>query len=194
MRKVKDYYFGRAKKEGYLARSVYKLQELDRKYGIIAPGARVLDLGSAPGSWSQYALEVVGREGLVVALDIKPMKGKPPPNLIILNRDVFELRDEDLEAISPYFDTLLSDMAPSTTGIRERDTRLSIELARKALEIARKFLRREGNFLAKVFQGPGFPQLAREVKSSFRFAKASKPSASRRQSREIYLVGIGKRK
>jgi len=193
MRKLKDHYFRRAKKEGYLARSVYKLQELDRRYGIIAAGGRVLDLGSAPGSWAQYALKAVGRKGLVIAVDIEPLKWKTPANLIFLGRDVFQLNDEELEALSPYFDVILSDMAPSTTGIRERDARLSIELAERALQIAEKFLRPGGNFLAKVFEGPEFSNLLREVKSSFRFAKASKPPASRRESREIYLVGIGRR-
>ena len=192
MRKVKDYYFRRAKEEGFLARSIFKLEELNRKYRFINRGYKVLDLGSSPGSWSQYAVRVVSREGLVVGVDIQPMKLEPQKNLIFLQRDILSIDPEELRKICPAFDVVLSDAAPSTTGVKEADAERSLELARRALDIALAVLKPSGNFVAKVFQGEAFPAFLKDVKKKFGFAKASKPPASRPESREMYVIGIGK--
>ena len=192
MRKIQDHYFRLAKKEGFLARSVYKLEELDRKYRIVSPGGRVLDLGSSPGSWSQFARKRVGKTGLIVAVDAQPMAWKGPENVKFLQRDIFQLQEGELRSFSDAFDVVLSDLAPSTTGAKETDRARSVELAESAFELARKFLRPGGNFVVKVFQGEDFPSFLRRVKSTFEFCKASKPSASRPESAEIYIVGLRK--
>ncbi len=186
-----DHYFQRAKKEHYLARAVYKLQEIQNKYKLIRPGDRVLDLGASPGSWVQLSSGVVGPKGLVVAADIKPIEHPFPGHVTVLQRDVFApgFVQEMLSEYAP-FDVVLSDMAPSTSGIRVADSARSALLFEQALEVARATLKAQGHFLAKIFQGSEFHTLLLEVKKMFDWVKVVKPDASKKGSKEIYILAM----
>lgn len=186
-----DHYFHRAKKEHYLARAVYKLQEIQNKHRVVRHGDRVLDLGAAPGSWIQLTSRIVGPEGLVVGVDLQPIAHPFPEHVVTLQQNIF---DEDfiglLESRYGPFDVVLSDMAPKTSGIKSADAARSELLFERALDVARHVLRPGGHFLAKIFQGDEFHALLGRVKQSFRRVKVVKPDASRKQSREIYVLAL----
>jgi 23S rRNA (uridine2552-2'-O)-methyltransferase len=188
-----DHYFRRAKKEGFIARSVYKLEEVDRRVRLLRPGQRVLDLGCHPGSWLQYCARAVGKRGLVVGVDTRTISIELPPHVHFIQADVFELLPADLNHISDEFDVVLSDLAPATTGIRSVDSSRSFTLFQRALTLADDFLVPGGHFLGKIFQGPGFDEMVKELKSRFGKVKGIKPRATRSQSKEIYLVAMGKK-
>ena len=191
--KPRDYYFKKAKREKYVARSVYKLDEIQKKYRIIRRGSRVLDLGCAPGSWLQYAEEKVGPKGVVVGVDVQEIRKDFGPRVFILKEDVYELDPSGLKKYSPRFDVVLSDMAPATTGIGFVDSTRSVQLAQRALEIGLEVLKDGGFFLCKVFEGEDFPQFLKRCRGAFERIKIVKPKASRKESREIYLLGMGKK-
>jgi len=182
MIKRKDFYFKRAKKEGFLARSAYKLIDLNRKYNLIKRDCDVLDIGCSPGSWVQVCLKLNVRR--VVGIDIE--KAKIENNRFeFVNKDVNEI---DVAKLGK-FDVVLSDISPKTKGFF--DSEESVELSRKAWEIAKKVLKPKGNFLCKIFQGAEFDEFCREIRKHFDFFKVSKPKASRKESREMYLIGKG---
>jgi 23S rRNA (uridine2552-2'-O)-methyltransferase len=189
-----DHYFRRAKKEGFIARSVYKLEEIDRRVRLLRTGQRVLDLGCHPGSWLQYCARAVGKRGLVVGVDTRTISIKLPPQVHFIQADVFELLPADLCHISDEFDAVLSDLAPATTGIRSVDSSRSFTLFQRALTLADDLLVPGGHFLGKIFQGPSFDEMVKELKSRFTKVKGIKPRATRSQSKEIYLVAMGKKK
>ena len=188
---VQDHYFHKAKKQHYLARAVYKLEEIQKKYKILKAGDRVLDLGAAPGSWIQLASGVVGRSGLVVGIDLKPIEHAFPNHVATLAGDIFDrgFIEAALRDRLP-FDVVLSDMAPATSGIKVADSARSALLFERALEIAGWALRPGGTFLAKIFQGSEFHQLLSEVKKQFVSTRAIRPQATRKQSREIYILAM----
>jgi len=192
MREKPDHYTDRAKKEGYLARSVYKLQELDKRVGLFGSGARVLDLGAAPGSWTQYALQRIGGQGLVCAVDSEPLNAAlEDDRLIRVEADILSPELEGtLEAHGP-FDVVLSDAAPATSGNRTVDAARSAELAERALQLVDALAADGANAAVKVFQGGDEQRLLAEYRSRFRKAKQIKPKACRKGSIEIYLVGNG---
>ncbi len=184
----KDFYFRKAKEEGYRARSAYKLFELNKKYNLIKKRDRVLDLGCSPGSWLQAASKI--SNGLVVGVDILPVK--KIENVKFIQADISDKGTlEMIKSFSTEFDVILSDMAPKTSGIKELDHNKSIYLNEKALEIAKELLVKNGNFLCKVFQGEYFNQFLSSIKKEFEFVKSSKPESSRKESREIYIVAKG---
>jgi len=187
---IPDPFRTRARAEGYVARAVYKLKEIDEKYGLCREGMRVLDLGCSPGSWLQYLAARVGRQGLVLGVDAAPLAIPAAPPLYFLQSEVESLDLESLAAISPDFDLVVSDLAPNTTGVREVDQQRSLELAQQALKIARRFLRPGGHFLVKLFGGPDLPELAAAIKKEFRTFRQVKPASSRAASREVYLLGL----
>lgn len=189
--KFQDHYFHRAKKENYLARAVYKLQEIQNKYKLIRPGDRVLDLGASPGSWVQLSSGIVGARGLVVAADIKPIEHAFPGHVVVLQRDVFETEfvEEMMGKFAP-FDVVLSDMAPATSGIRVADSARSAMLFEQALGVAEATLKAQGHFLAKIFQGSEFHALLLQVKKKFEWVKVVKPDASKKVSKEIYILAM----
>ena len=192
MKKIRDHYFKKARKQGFPARSVYKLEEAQKKYRFLKPGQTVLDLGAYPGSWSRYAAGVAGPEGLVVAVDIqKP--GVMPDNACVLQRDVYDLKLSELREISPYFDVVLSDMAPKTTGHKDVDHFRSIALAERALVLARELLKPGGTFFCKVFQGEDFPSFRDNCRESFRSVRIVKPKSSRPESVELFLLCTGRK-
>jgi 23S rRNA (uridine2552-2'-O)-methyltransferase len=189
-----DYYFRRAKKEGFIARSVYKLEEVDRRVRLFRPGQRVLDLGCHPGSWLQYCARAVGKRGLVVGVDTRKISIELPPHVHFIQADVFELLPADLYQISEEFDVVLSDLAPATTGIRSVDSSRSFTLFQRALSLADDLLVPGAHFLGKIFQGSGFDEMVKELKGRFGKVKGVKPRATRSQSKEIYLVAMDKKK
>ena len=188
-----DYYRSRARAEGYVARAVYKLKEVDEKYHLIKPGQRVLDLGCSPGSWLQYIASRVGPGGLVVGVDGNPPEIELIPPLHFVQGEVASLDLEAITAISQIFDVVVSDLAPKTTGMRQVDQQRSLELAQLAWEWARQLLREGGHFLVKVFEGPDTSALAAVLKKNFDLCRRIKPAGSRPASREIYLLGLKKR-
>lgn len=192
MKKIKDYYFHKAKKENYLARSVYKLQEINEKYHIIKPGMSVLDLGSSPGSWLQYVSKVIGNLGIAVGIDRNDLKEKIGGNVHFIKEDIFKIDYSKIKSILEYFDVLISDMAPDTTGIKDVDQFRSYELCMKALEIADNTLVKGGFFICKIFFGEDFNNFNMEVKKRFVSTKIFKPKSSRSESKEIYIIGFEK--
>jgi 23S rRNA (uridine2552-2'-O)-methyltransferase len=192
--RLDDHWSRLARKEGYPARSVWKLEEIDRKHALMGPGGKVLDLGAAPGGWTLYAAGRVGPEGLVAAVDLAALAATGgrglPPQVRPLQADLLEA-DPSLVADWAPFDAVLSDMAPKTTGRREVDQARSAELARKAWEWAQGLLGPGGAFLFKIFESPEADALAREVAAGFRRQARIKPKATRGRSLEIYVLGLG---
>ncbi len=189
--RVQDHYFRKAKKQHYLARAVYKLEEIQQKYKILRAGDRVLDLGAAPGSWIQLAGGVVGQSGLIVGIDLKPIEHAFPNRVATLQGDIFdsEFVEAALRDLLP-FDVVLSDMAPATSGIKVADSARSALLFERAFEIACWTLRPGGTFLAKIFHGSEFHQLLAQLKKQFGQTRVIRPEATRKQSREIYILAM----
>ncbi len=189
-----DHYTRKAKKEGFPARSVYKLQEAQKKYRLLRKGDIVLDLGCAPGAWSKYALQVVGSQGKVIGVDLQPVNLQAE-GFYFVQEDVFEIASEVLRELSPRrgYDVVLSDLAPKTTGDRSGDHFRSLHLARRALELAQELLFPGGHFMVKVFEGEKFPEFKKEVEEVFRRIKLFRPRSTRASSREIFILGMDKR-
>jgi 23S rRNA (uridine2552-2'-O)-methyltransferase len=187
----RDRFHQKAKREGFLARAVYKLEEIDGRYTIFERGmTRVLDLGCAPGSWLQYARQRIGDPAQLVGLDRSPLQ-QPPPGARIVVGDVMTVDVADLLGELPAFDVVLSDMAPDTTGIRHLDQARSEALFERALEIATAVLAPGGNFVGKLFQGPDFKRLTEAVRARFAVQRTAKPASSRQISIEQYVIGKG---
>ncbi len=189
----RDAAYRRAKQEGFAARAVYKLQELDRRFKLLGPGRKVLDLGCWPGSWMQYAADRVGEEGSVIGIDLQEVELALPSWCQSFEADVDELSPQMLlERFGP-FDVVISDMAPKTIGDATTDRLRSEALLERALTIASIVLRPGGHFAGKVFQGGGFPQLIAQVREVFSICKPFHTKATRAGSSEHYLVGQGRR-
>lgn len=188
-RHFNDEYVKRAQREGYRSRAAFKLLELQDKDRLIKPGMMVVDLGAAPGGWSQVAAKLVGDNGHVFALDILPMD--PIPDVTFIEGDFCE--QGPLDALNRALDgkpvdLVISDMAPNVTGMAAIDQPRSMYLCELALDFARQNLKPGGDFVAKVFQGEGFDEFYRELRSSFGRVVTRKPQASRAKSREVYVV------
>lgn len=191
-RKLHDRYFKQAKAEGYVARSAYKLLEINTKFRVVRPGDRVLDLGCAPGSWMQVAAKTVGNKGLVVGVDLQPVGPNVAPGALTVQGDIFKVQPATLLELSgSLFDVVLSDMAPSTTG--HGDDFLSVRLCRRVIEILPPLLSPGGSLAMKVLEGEEFPELLREVRALFTRVKGFKPDSSRDVSREMFIVADGYR-
>lgn len=189
-RKLHDRFFKQAKAEGYVARSAYKLLEINDKKRILRPGQRVLDLGCAPGSWLQVVQGLIGDRGIAVGIDLQPVTAPLGPHVHTLVGDIFATDPATFLGDSGNpFDVVLSDMAPNTTG--HGDDFLSVRLCRRVLDLLPPLLRPGGSVVMKVLEGEEFPQLLREAKAVFKEAGATKPAASRDVSREIFIVGAG---
>ncbi len=189
--KWEDHYTRRARDEKYVARSVYKLEEIDRRFKLIGRGHRLLDLGCYPGSWSQYGLEKVGPRGEVVGVDLREPERLSAPNFRFIKADVMTLDVEWLAKEIGLMNTVISDLAPQTSGIKVADTSRSMGLAKKALEISLVLLKEKGHFLSKVFEGEDLKTFRNEVKIRFAQMRLIRPSAVRKRSKEIYIVGLG---
>lgn len=195
MRKVKDFYYKKAKKDKYPARSVYKLEEALNKHKFIRRGDSVLDLGCCPGSWSLYASEIVGESGVVVGADLQEVTAFPRiggSEIVWLRQDIMQPEFlEQVRKIRSSFKVLLSDLAPRTTGNRWTDHQHSMRLIRETLVIAGKVLHLDGHFYCKAFQGEDFPEFVQEMKKQFDKVKTIKPKSSRIESREVFVLGMG---
>jgi 23S rRNA (uridine2552-2'-O)-methyltransferase len=182
-----------AKKKGYPARSVFKLEEIQKKTQLLKSGMHVLDLGAAPGSWSLYASQRVGPNGRVLAIDLSEMSQGFGPNVQVVQGDAFDLDDETLSRFAPY-DVVLSDMAPKTSGIKLRDQAMSFELFERALAVAQALGKAEtGALVAKIFMGPDFDAAISKAKATFKKTRVIRPSGVRPNSKEVFLVGLGLR-
>lgn len=192
-RRKRDYYYKRAKEENYRSRAAYKLKQAVEKYGFIKPGDVVIDLGAAPGGWLQVVREIVGDEGFVLGVDIREIEPLDYENVYILIGDIMETSTlERIKAVLPRpADVVLSDASPSISGVWELDHFRQIELAERSLQIALSTLRVGGNTFIKVFQGELFGQFLGKVKAHFNQTRIVKPEASRRESAEAYILGLG---
>ncbi len=187
-----DHYTRRAKRENFPARSVYKLQEMQRRYNLIRKGDRVLDLGCFPGSWLLYAAKLTTASGRVVGIDLKPVTEKLPAQVTVFEGDVTTWTDGLAEQVGGNYHVVLSDMAPATTGQKDVDAARSHRLCRTALQFADELLRPGGNFACKIFQGSEFAEFSNAVKKRFKTERIYKPRSSRKTSKEIYIIGTGK--
>ena len=184
-RHVTDPYVRKAREQGYRSRAAYKLIQINDKEKLLRPGAAVVDLGAAPGGWSQVAAAAVGRKGTVVAVDLLELA--PISGVRILRGD---FRQHDLSAHLPggKADVVLSDLSPNLSGIPNVDQARSAELVQGALDFCRKALKPDGAFVTKAFHGEAFEEVSKALRSAFRDVKILKPSASRGESSETYLV------
>jgi 23S rRNA (uridine2552-2'-O)-methyltransferase len=187
-----DHFTRSAKQQGYPARSVFKLEEIDRRVRLLKPGMKVLDLGAAPGSWTLYAAQKIGRGGRLFAVDLDPITVPLPENVTFVQGDALSLDNEALATFAPY-DVVLSDMAPRTTGNRLGDQTRSFELFMRALAVAEKLLASGGAFVGKIFMGEDFPLAKKEVKRLFAEERALRPEGTRASSYELFLVGLSKK-
>jgi 23S rRNA (uridine2552-2'-O)-methyltransferase len=187
-----DEFVKRARKEGYRSRAVYKLQEIDQRDRLLKPGMTVVDLGAAPGAWSQYLVERVGRSGRVIGLDILPMEALP--GVEVLQGDFTE--ETTLKALLDVLggrpvDLVISDMSPNISGVDSADKARAMYLSELAVDFAAQVLKPGGAFLMKVFQGSGFSELYKVIQGKFTRVVSRKPKASRARSAEIYVLATG---
>lgn len=189
--KVKDHYFNKAKSENYLARSIYKLEEIDQKFKILKPGMLVVDFGYHPGSWIQYTSKIIGDEGLVVGIDIRELNKKLTgiPNVRVYRKDIFDITDLKQLDVDSQFDVVLSDMAPNTTGIKSVDQDRSLNLVESVFGLLPKFLKPGGNFVIKVFDSQHAQTYLKEQKNLFKEFQYLKPKSTRSISKEFFVIG-----
>lgn len=189
---VNDPYVQKAQKDGYRSRASYKLIEINEKDNLYKAGSVVMDLGSAPGGWSQIVAPKVGESGTVIASDILSMDGIAGVTFIQGDFTEASVYDEILQALdNKKVDTVISDMAPNMSGVNTTDQHASMYLVELALDMARNVLKPGGSFCAKVFQGVGSEEFTKDVRHSFSKVVVRKPAASRPRSREVYIVGKG---
>lgn len=181
-----------ARKLGYPARSVFKLQEIDRRMRLLRAGQNVLDLGAAPGSWSLYASERVGPTGHVYAIDIKPLQQVFGENVKVLEGDALSLDSQVLAAFAPY-DVVMSDMAPNTSGSKFQDQARSTELFLRALQVAVEFGKPGSHFTAKIFMSGDYKAAEMDVRKAYETVKTIRPEGTRNVSTEVFVVGMNKK-
>ncbi len=189
--KVKDHYFLKAKKENRLARSSYKLEEIDKKFRVIRPGDKVLDIGYFPGSWTQYALSKVGKSGLLVGIDIKPVNNDllRCENIKLFEKDIFELNNLEDIGLNSHFNVVVSDMAPNTVGVRSVDQAKSFNLTEAIFDILPKFLKMSGNLVIKFFDSHETQSFLKSQKGFFSSLKFFRPKSTRPRSKELFFIG-----
>ena len=188
-----DHFTLKARKMGYPARSVFKLEEIQKKWSLIKRGKPVLDVGAAPGSWTLFALRTLGKGACVTAVDLKPLTVKAPPGTILRFRqgDAFTPESADFLAEGGLYGCVLSDAAPSTSGNRLVDTQKSWNLVMRVIDLAEAYLTPGGNLVVKIFQGGDENEVRDRIKSLFREVKTFKPKAVRSDSMETYMIGRG---
>jgi len=188
-----DYYYRAARREGYRSRSALKLKEIAQKYHILRRGSSVADLGAAPGGWLQVEREFVGSDGLVIGIDISPIRPLPFENVKLIQGDIAspETREKIYSIAGRKLDVIVSDLAPKFTGVHDVDHSRQIGLALMALESAKMLLKRNGSMIIKVLMGSEFKSFQNETVRLFRNVRICKPAASRDTSSEVYLVCTG---
>ncbi len=190
--KKREHYYKMAKKEKYRSRASFKLLQLNKRFKVIKPGDYVVDLGAAPGGWSQVALDIVGDGGLVVAVDLQKIIPFENDNFIQITGDFTgnDTIEKMKNALKIDADVILSDASPKLSGIRDIDHLKSIDLAENSLKIAGNILKPGGNMIIKVFQGEEFQNLLKEIKKKFKVVKTTKPPSSKKGSIEMYIIAI----
>ena len=183
-----EFYTRLAKEEGYPARSVYKLKEIDEKYQIIKRGDKVLDFGCSPGSWLLYISQKIGEKGKVVGIDIEDIKITPKANIVFIKRNVLDLKETDFKE---KFQAVVSDLSTKTSGLKSLDAGKSLELAEAAFKIAKMVLMPGGNFVCKIFEGEFSDEFFKKVASSFDLTKRLRPKAVVKRGKEFYIIGQG---
>ena len=184
-----DFYSKKAVKEGYVARSAYKLIEIQEKFNLFKKGNKILDLGCAPGSWSQYVSSVINKKGILIGIDYKEIKVNLPNAIFIKGNFLKDPAKNKLKEYAP-FDGIISDMAPDTTGDKLTDCFASSNLVEDALKFSYEYLKKDGFFIAKIFQGGYEIEIMNEIKTAFKIAKWFKPRSSRKKSFELFIIGI----
>jgi len=190
--KKKDPYYKRSKEQDYRSRASFKLSQLDKKYKIIKKGSAVVDLGNAPGGWSQVALEKVGEEGLVLGVDLQKIKPFIEKNFHFIRGDFTaeSVQEKITDIIDGKADVIISDASPKLSGIKDVDHLRSIDLANSVIDIANNVLEENGNLLIKVFQGEEYKNLIDNIRKKFKILKTTKPASSRKKSSEMYVIGL----
>lgn len=200
--KPNDHYAQKARKENFAARSIYKLEEIDNKFKVLHPGDYVMDLGASPGSWSQYAARKIGEKGKILGIDLKPVTIKLS-NAVFITGDINEidfssiLLKNNFNSITqtpqstnqPIFDSIISDMAPNTTGNKFTDQARSYDLCILALETAKKYLKSNGNFVCKIFDGPDAMLFRDDLKKYFNEVHILRPKSTQSSSKEMFMIG-----
>lgn len=186
-----EFYTRKARAEGYPARSVYKLQQINERFRVIKRNNIVLDLGSAPGSWLLYISQVIGPKGKVVGIDIEDINIPKRNNIVFFKKDALNLKEEDLKEIRSNFNVVVADLAPKTSGVIFTDVGKCLELNRCSFELVNKVLARGGNFIFKIFEGEDVNEFVKEVSKSFQTTKRFRPPATMKKSREIYIICKG---
>ena len=191
----KDHYFEKAKREGFRARSAFKIDEIAKRFNVLKKGARVLDLGAAPGGFLQVIADAVGPDGKVIGVDLVPIRSLGKVNVVTAAIDVLadDFEQKLLALYDGPFDVVVSDLAPKTTGIKSTDEARSHRLATRALDVSRARGRTGSTFIAKLFMGGDFDEFRDAVKASFEDVKIVRPEATRGASMEVYVVGLRKR-
>lgn len=189
--KVKDHYYKKAKAEKFVARSVYKLEELDRKFKILRRSNKVLDLGYFPGSWTQYSSKKIGPQGKVVGIDIQPINSQIQSlkNVTLFQKDIFSITSLEELGEEDFFDVVVSDMAPNTTGIRINDQMKSLELVEKVFNFLPLALKKGGNFAIKVFESQDAQVFLKSQKNLFNSTHFFRPKSTRAVSKEYFFIG-----
>jgi 23S rRNA (uridine2552-2'-O)-methyltransferase len=187
-----DHFTREAKKAGYPARSVFKLEEIDARVRLLRPGMRVLDLGAAPGSWSLYAAKQIGPNGKLFAVDLSPLGTSLPANCTFLQGDALSLEEGAISALAPY-DVVLSDMAPKTSGQKSVDQARSYELFMRALAVAGSLVRPGGAFVGKLFMSEELRHARARMKELFAEERLIRPEGTRSVSTELFVVGLGRK-
>ncbi len=189
---VKDYYFKKAKSENYVARSVFKLEEIQTRFKVLKKGDQVLDLGAAPGAWSQYTSKIIGPQGRILGIDLQPV-ALTLRNAVFLAADFSHVdlaQTLTQTSLKPEFDVILSDMAPKTTGVAVTDQARSLALCELALGAAQRFLKPQGTFISKLFQGEDFEVFRRQLRACFQKVELLRPASTRKASKEIFLIAL----
>jgi 23S rRNA (uridine2552-2'-O)-methyltransferase len=193
MKKVKDYYYQKAKKENYSARSVYKLKEINSKKHFLKLNQKILELGAAPGSWSEYTSKIIGNNGLILGIDLKERPKKIADNAPFIQGDVFEIELSTYRQYAQNYSGIISDMAPNTTGHKNTDHLQSVGLCEKSLYLSLQLVKKGGYLLVKIFQGSEFESFISKMKTHYKNVSILKPNSSRKESREIFILGLDKK-
>ncbi len=192
-KRTKDFFYKQAKEEGVVARSFFKIEDLDQKYRLIKPKMRIMDVGAAPGSWIQYLLRKTGDEGFIFALDLNPLTISVPDNVIFEQKNLFDISPEEVYEQHGMFDLIISDVAPRTTGSDFVDQTRSYELVEHVRNIAIKVLKKNCHMICKMYQSGDTKKFTDDMKKVFSTVEIQKPESSRKQSREIFIVGLNKK-
>jgi 23S rRNA (uridine2552-2'-O)-methyltransferase len=192
-KRTKDFFYKQAKEVGAVARSFFKIEDLDQKYRLIKPKMRIMDVGAAPGSWIQYLLNKTGDEGFIFALDVNPLNISIPDNVVFEQVNLFDVTPERIKEEHGMFDLIISDVAPRTTGSDFVDQTKSYHLVEHVRLIAELVLKKNCNMICKMYQSGDTKKFTEDMKKIFTEVKIQKPESSRKQSREIFIVGLKKK-